>query len=184
MAEILKGVLAAKSPLRFADSTMIPVCRRVCADRHRVAQAAAKWGRNWQGWHYGFKLHVSVDHLNRLCAAVITPANEHDNQIMEKLVNRHTKILVGDSHYGGSVQRRRLWRKFKTLVIAPAHVSQKRQVISKMQLKLLRLRPKVEAVFGLLKQKFNLVSSYPRSINGYFVHYLRTLLGYQMGLIS
>ena len=184
MAALLKVLLAEHSPLRFADSTMLPVCRRVRAKRHRTAKKAAKWGKNWQGWHFGFKLHVSTDHLNRLCAAVITGANEHDNQVMEKLVNEHTRILVGDSHYGGSVQRRRLWRLFKTTVIAPAHVSQKRKILTRMQLKLLRLRPKVEAVFGILKEKFRLVSSYPRSVAGYFVHYLRVLLGYQMSVVS
>ena len=172
MAKLLKGLLADCSPLRFADSTMLPVCRRVRAKRHRTAKKAAKWGKNWQGWHFGFKLHVSIDYLNHLCAAVITGVNEHDNQVMEKLVNEHTRILVGDSHYGGSVQRRRLWRLFKTTVIAPAHASQKRKILTGMQLKLLRLRPKVEAVFGILKEKVRLVSSYPRSVAGYFVPYL------------
>ena len=148
LAALLKDLLTDRSPLRFADSTMLPVCKRVRAKSHRVAKKVAKWGRNWQDWFFGFKLHLAIDHLNRICAAVFTGANEHDNQIMEQLVNEHTRVLVGDSHYGGSVQRRRLWRLFKTSVIAPAHFSQKAKVMSATQLKLLKLRPKVEAVFG------------------------------------
>ena len=183
LIELFKELLASEAPRRFADSTMLPVCRWVRAKSHRVAADIAKWGRNHQDWFYGFKLHLSIDHLNRLCAAVFTPANEHDNQVMEKLVNGHTKILVGDSHYGGSVQRRRLWRLFRTSVVAPPHVSQKRKLLTAVQLRLLRLRPKIEAVFGILKEKFRLVSSCPRSINGYFVHYFRILLGYQMAVI-
>ena len=184
MAEVLSGLLATKSPLRFADSTMIAVCRNIRSDRHRVAKDVAKWGKNWQGWHYGFKLHIAIDHQNRLCAAVITGANEHDNQVMGQLVNEHTRVLVGDTHYGGSVQRRKLWQKYGIVIVAPAQIKQKKGLYSQLQLKLLRMRPKVEAVFGLLKQKFSLVSSYPRSVNGYFVHYLRVLLGYQMGAVS
>ena len=130
MAEVLSGMLATKSPLRFADSTMAPVCKNVRSDRHRVAKEVAKWGRNWQGWRFGFKLHISVDHEGRLCAAVITPANEHDNQVMGQLVNEHTKVLVGDTHYGGFVQRRKLWQKYGIVIVAPAQIKQKKSLYS------------------------------------------------------
>ena len=184
MTDLLRSLLADQAPLRFADSTMVPVCRQVRAESHKVAKGVAAWGRNHQDWFYGFKLHLSIDHLNRLCAAVFTGANEHDNQVMEKLVKHHCRFLVGDSHYGGSVQRKLLWRCYGIRVIAPPHVSQKRKLLTGLQLKLLKKRPKIEAVFGLLKEKFRLVSSYPRSVGGYFVHYFRILLGYQMGVVS
>jgi hypothetical protein len=181
---LLQSLLATNSPLVFADSTMLPVCKPIRADRHRVAKGVAAYGKNWQGWHYGFKLHASVDHKNRLTALVFTPASEHDNQHMEKLVNEHTKVLVGDSHYGGSVMRKRLWKKHKTIIIAPPHHTQRKKIITDLQLKLLQLRPKVEAAFGVLKEHHFLVTSFPRSVTGYFVHYLRCLLGYQVGAIS
>jgi len=163
---------------------MLPVCKPIRADRHKVARGVAQFGKNWQGWHYGFKLHAAIDSKNRLSAIVFTPASEHDNQHMEKLINDHTKILVGDSHYGGSVMRRRLWKKYKTIVIAPPHHTQKKKLSTDWQIKLLQLRPKIEATFGKLKEHHFLVTSFPRSIKGYFVHYLRCLLGYQMGGIS
>src|SRR5687768_9631220 len=124
----LGSLLATDAPLRFADSTMLPVCQPIRADRHKVARGVAAFGKNWQGWHYGFKLHVAIDHNNRLAALVFTPASQHDNQVMERLVNDSTKVLVGDSHYGGSVMRRRLWRKYKTVVIAPPHHTQRKKV--------------------------------------------------------
>ena len=184
MYALLNGLLADRAPLRFADSTMLPVCKRFRTKSHRTAKGAAKWGRNHQDWHFGFKLHASIDYSNRLCAFYFTPASEHDNQVMDRLVNKHTKILVGDCHYGGSVQRRKLYRLFKTIVVAPAQFRQNRKIIAAWQLKLLKLRPKIEAVFGILKEKFRLVSSYPRSVAGYFVHYLRILLGYQISRVS
>lgn len=184
MIWFLQSTLAANAPLRFADSTMLPVCKPIRADRHKVAKGVAQFGKNWQGWHYGFKLHAAIDHNNRLAAVVFTPASEHDNQHMEKLVNNQTGILVGDSHYGGSVMRKRLWKKYKTIVIAPPHHTQKKQLTTSWQMLLLHMRPKIEATFGKLKEQHFLVTSFPRSVRGYFVHYLRCLLGYQVGANS
>lgn len=180
----LQTLLATDAPLRFADSTMLPVCKPVRANRHKVAKAVADFGKNWQGWHYGFKLHAAIDHKNRLAALVFTPANEHDNQVMERLVNDQTRLLVGDSHYGGSIMRKRLWKKHKTIVIAPPHHTQRKKLATEWQMLLLRLRPKIEAAFGVLKEQHHLATSYPRSVRGYFVHYVRVLLGYQMSLVS
>ena len=180
----MQSLLVSDAPLRFADSTMLPVCKPIRADRHKVAKGFAEFGKNWQGWHYGFKLHAAIDHKNRLAALVFTPANEHDNQVMERLVNSKTRVLVGDSHYGGSVMRKRLWKKHKTIVIAPPHHSQKKKLATDWQMLLLQLRPKIEATFGKLKEQRFLVTSFPRSVKGYFVHYIRVLLGYQMGANS
>lgn len=181
---LLQGLLVHNAPLRFADSTMLPVCKPIRADRHKVAKDIAQFGKNWQGWHYGFKLHASIDHNNRLAAIVFTPASEHDNQHMEQLVNENTRILVGDSHYGGSVMRKRLWKKYKTIVIAPPHHTQKKRLAKNWQIQLLHMRPKIEATFGKLKEQHFLVTSFPRSVKGYFVHYIRVLLGYQMRVVS
>lgn len=184
MVWLLQTMLNYDAPLRFADSTMLPVCKPIRADRHKVAKGYAQFGKNWQGWHYGFKLHASIDHNNRLTALVFTPADIHDNQVMERLVNRQTRILVGDSHYGGSVMRKRLWERYKTIVIAPPHYTQKKRMTTDWQMLLLHMRPKIEATFGKLKEQYFMVTSFPRSVRGYFVHYLRVLLGYQMGTVS
>lgn len=184
MVWMLQSLLASNAPLRFADSTMLPVCKPIRADRHKVARGVAAFGRNWQGWHYGFKLHAAIDRHNRLAALVFTPASKHDNQHMEQLVNDQTKVLVGDSHYGGSVMRRRLWGKHRTIVIAPPHHTQRKKLAATWQMRLLHMRPKIEATFGKLKEQCFLVTSFPRSIQGYFTHYVRVLLGYQVSLVS
>lgn len=174
---LLQSLLSSNAALRFCDSTMLPVCRTVRADRHKVARGIAKFGKNHQGWWYGFKLHAGVDHRGRLAALCFTPANEYDAQHVEKLVNKHTRVIVGDSHYAASPMVKRLWRKYGVITIAN---NKKRAVMTSWQQLLLAMRQKVEATFGKLKEKHFLVTSFPRSIQGYFVHYLRTLLGYQM----
>ncbi len=184
MVWLLQTLLQYNAQLRFADSTMLPVCKNIRADRHRVAKSVAAWGKNWQGWHYGFKLHASIDHENNLTGICFTPADVYDAQRMEELVKGSTKVMVGDSHYGASVMRKRLWKKYGIIVIAPPHYKQRKKVMSGLQHLLLTLRPKIEATFDYLKEHMYLVSSFPRSVRGYFVHYIRVLLGYQMRRVS
>jgi transposase len=174
---LLQALLTTSAAIRFCDSTMLPVCRTVRADRHKVAKGIAKWGKNHQGWWYGFKLHAAVDHRGRLAALCFTPANEYDAQHVEQLVNEATKVVVGDSHYAASPMVKRLWKRHHIVVVAN---NRKRALMADWQQLLLAMRQKVEATFGKLKEQHYLVSSFPRSVAGYFVHYLRTLLGYQL----
>ncbi|HEX6461764.1 MAG TPA: transposase [Candidatus Saccharimonadales bacterium] len=175
--------MSTAAPLRFADSTMLPVCRLLRADRHKVARGIAQFGKNWQGWHYGFKLHASIDHRGRLAAVWFTSANEADVIQLKHLVNRTTRIVVGDAGYTAKVTRRHLWRDYRCAVISPPRPKQT-WTMADWQHHLLKQRPKIEAVFGKLKEHFFLVTSFPRSVQGYALHYIRTLLGYQVGVIS
>lgn len=177
---ILEQRMATDAPLVFMDSTMIEVCKLVRADRHKVAKGIAQFGRNHQGWHYGFKLHTSVDPKGRLSSLVLTPANIHDAQRIPYLVNEHTKIAVGDGAYNARVMREYIWETYGTIIIAPPHFKQNKKMLTGWQHLLLTMRPKIESVFDYLKEHLHLVSSFPRSVKGYLLHYLRILLGYQM----
>lgn len=178
--QLLQVTLDTTTPLRILDSTMLQVCRLVRADRHKVAVNIADFGKNWQGWHYGFKLHAAVDLKGKLCALLFTKASFHDAQAMPALLNEYTKIAVGDSLYGASVMGDIMHDLFGTIIVAPPHYKQKKKLITDWQLKLLHIRPKIESVFGYLKQCMHLVTSFPRSVKGYALHYTRILLGYQL----
>lgn len=80
LQQLLAVTLQSAATLRFVDSTMLPVCRLVRADRHRVAKAVAAFGKNHQGWWYGFKLHVTCNSDRQLCAVTFTGANEADGE--------------------------------------------------------------------------------------------------------
>ncbi len=180
---LLQATLSTATPLRFADSTMLPVCKPVRADRHKVAKGFAAFGKNWQGWHYGFKLHASIDYLGQFAGLYFTPANEADVLQLKHLVNQQTTVVVADAGYTAQVTRRHIWRDFQCLVISPPRPRQCWLMAGRQHL-LLTLRPKIEAVFGILKERAHFVTSFPRSVRGYFVHYLRVLLGYQMSRVS
>jgi hypothetical protein len=124
-------------------------------------------------------MHTSIDHERKLSAIYFTPANESDVLQLKRLVNEQTKIVVADAGYTAKVTRRHIWRDFRCLVISPPRPKQV-WIMEEWQQLLLALRPKIEAVYSNLKEKRHLVTSYPRSVRGYFVHYIRVLLGYQM----
>jgi len=158
---------------------MLPVCRDVRADSHKVAKSVAAFGKNHQGWHYGFKLHAAVNPNGQICGMFITPASFHDAQALPYLIRGKVKIIVGDGGYNASVMREKMWRENGTFVLAPPHPKQKKKLITWWQHLLLRARPKVECTFDYLKNHLCLVSSFPRSVSGYFFNYLRNLLAYQ-----
>lgn len=180
---LLEHVLNKAEPIRLVDSTMIEVCKLIRADSHRVAKSVAAFGKNHQGWHYGFKLHASVDSHGRLCQATITPANAHDAQALPKLVNTYTKVAVGDGGYTAHVMAEHLFEEYGTIIISPPHPKQKRKLLTWWQHALLAMRPKIESVWDYLKEHLHLVSSFPRSVKGYLLHYVRILLGYQLMVV-
>lgn len=177
---LLCNLLESEAQLRFMDVTMLPVCKLVRRRWHRVARGYAPTGHNWQGEHYGFKLHASVDNDGRLCAAVFSSANIHDNRAIPYLVNCHTRIAVGDTGYRSMPLHKKVRRTFGTHILTPPHYKQQKQVMTESQRKLLRRRPKIETVFDYLKEHLHPVTSFPRSVHGYAVHYTRTLLAYQL----
>jgi transposase len=180
MLFILDQLLVKDTAIRFRDSTMLHVCKLVRANRHRVAKAVAGFGYNWQGCHYGFKLHAACNMQGQLAAVYFTPANEHDGQQIPHLVNDATAIAVGDGTYNASVMRRNMWRKHQAFILAPPHYKQNKKVLQQWQLLLLRKRTKIECTFDYLKEHLLLETSFPRSVEGYALHYIRTLLAYQL----
>ncbi|MGH7156867.1 MAG: IS982 family transposase [Candidatus Saccharimonadales bacterium] len=177
---LLDQLLVKDAPVRFMDSTMLEVCKLVRADRHKVARSIADFGYNHQGCHYGFKLHAAVNAQGQLCAVHFTSANESDNQQIPYLVNDATVIAVGDSGYTASVMRRKMWQQHRAFVLSPPHYKQRTQVLARWQQLLLQTRPKIECGFDYLKEHLFLQSSFPRSVHGYAVHYIRILLSYQL----
>ena len=141
MLLFLDQLLDKEAPIRFMDSTMLEVCKLVRSDRHKVARGIANFGRNWQGWHYGFKLHASCNLTGHLCGIWFTPANEHDAQQIPHLVNDATVIAVGDGTYGARIMREKMWHKHRAFILAPPHPSQKKKVLAAWQYLLLRKRP-------------------------------------------
>ena len=162
--------------------TFVAHCHRFVPQltgRYQVAKKLAGVGKNWQGYWYGFKLHLAINGEGQISALAFTPADVYDGHVTEQLVRTETKIVVGDSHYGDKIQRAKLKAR-GIMVVAPPHWRQKTRLMARWQQELLYKRAKIETTFDRLKEHLPLVSSFPRSVNGYLLHYVRILLGYQM----
>lgn len=180
MLLLLVGLTQHEAPLRFIDSTMLPVCTNHRSDSHKVARGWAEYGKNHQGWHYGFKLHMTTNIEGQICSFSFSPANQYDAQELPRLLNEHAEIIVGDTLYGASVMRKIMHDAFGVSIISPPWPKQNKKIATCFQNFLLSERSRIESVFGILKTQLNLVTSFPRSVFGYFVHYVRILLGYQI----
>lgn len=176
-------ILLQSSDVGIVDSTMLEVCKLQRADSHKVAKGKAKFGKNHQGWHYGFKLHTTVTLSGALSSIHFTGANEYDAQVLPKLINKQ-KLIVGDTLYGASVMKKYIWDEYGTAIISPSFPKQNKKIATPWQNVLLNMRSKIESVFDYLKNHLHLVSSFPRSMSGYLVHYLRVLLSYQIMALS
>lgn len=180
MFRILSQTLSHTEAVRIMDATMIPVSKLHRANDHKVARNIARFGKNHQGWHFGFKLHASISLDGRLCGIALTDASVYDAQMEPLLLNTHTRCAVGDTLYGASVTRRKMWEVYGTIIISPPFPKQTKKIATPWQIDLLNKRSKIESVFDYLKEHLHLVSSFPRSVFGYLVHYVRILLGYQI----
>jgi len=179
MYKLLQHLLQ-NNELQFVDSTMLQVCTLKRADNYRVVKNLVKFGKNWQGWHYGFKLHATTNIKGQLCNFTFSPANQYDAQELPNLLNNNVKILVGDTLYGASVMRKKMHKLFGIQIISPPWPKQNKKMATPFQNFVLSERSRIESVFGILKTRLHLVTSFPRSAHGYFVHYIRILLGYQI----
>ena len=104
---------------------------------------------------------------------------------MLAILNEHCQIAVGDTLYGARVMGKKVRHAYGTIIIAPPFPKQNKKIATKWQIDLLNARSKIECVFDYLKEHLHLVSSFPRSVAGYLLHYTRILLGYQcMALLS
>lgn len=178
--QLLEMILDDTTDVRILDSSMLPVYKLDRASSHKVAKSIAQFGKNHQGWHYGFKLHASISLDGKLSGLALTPANVYDAQMMEKILNENCKLAVGDTLYGASVMRRHIYEKYGTIIIATPHPKQKKKISTPWQIHLLNIRSKIESVFDYLKNHLHLVTSFARSVKGYIMHYIRILLSYQI----
>lgn len=177
---VLERILVGDSPIALVDSTMLEVCKLHRTDSYSVAKNIAEFGKNWQGWHFGFKLHAAVTPQGILSKLFFTGANFYDAQALPFILSKKVKIAVGDTLYGASVMRKKIWEGYGTVIVSPPFPKQNKKIATPWQNVLLNTRSKIETVFDYLKNHLHLVSSFPRSPKGYLVHYVRVLLSYQI----
>lgn len=161
--------------VKYTDSTDLPVCLNKNAKYHRTMYGLATWGRGSKGFYYGLKLHVTTDFNKKLLAIRFTSANIDDRVPFIKLNERLKGLFIADAGYISKKLAKEFYQEGERLLIAKPKANMKK-LATLWQHLLYNTRGRVEAIFNNTKKFRGLVSSLPRSIDGYLCNYICALL--------
>lgn len=165
--------------VKHTDSTDIPVCLNKNARSHKTMSGLATWGYSGKGHYYGIKLHLTSDLNRKILAIRFSPANTHGTKIFMKLNADLDGIFVADAEFISEKLSREFYQEYKRVLFARPRKNMKK-LITAFQYHLYNTRMLIELNFRNLKMFFGLITSLPRSINGYLANYFYSILAYAL----
>ena len=147
------------------------------AKHHRTMRGLAAWSKTGKGWFFGLKLHLSADVTGKVLALKFMPGNSDDRAIFRKMNEKLRGIFVADAGYISEKLARDFSIDGERLLITSLRANM-RKVATRAHIALLNLRMRVEVHFRTLKLCYGLVTSFPRSVNGFLTHYLSAVCAY------
>lgn len=165
--------------IKHTDSTEIPVCLNKNASRHKIMKHFSKWGKNGKGWFFGLKMHITTDLNRKLLAVKFSPGNTPDSKMFLELNKEINGIFVADGAYISESLVKEIHDLGKGFLFAKPRKNMKK-LITDFQFHLYNTRMLIEINFRNLKSFHGLITSLPKSINGYFANYIYSLLAYQL----
>lgn len=163
--------------VKYTDATDIPVCLKKNADSHKTMQAFSEIARSSKGWYYGLKMTLTRDLNGRMLALRFTRASTNDRDIFREINADIDGIIVADAGYVSKKLEQDMNRERKRWVLIKPYKSMKK-LMAAWQDQLYRGRFQIEFDFRNLKMFHGLITSLPRSINGYLANYLHALLSF------
>lgn len=179
LALVLRVNRKGAYPVKHTDATDLPVCLVKNARHHKTMRFFANWGKTGKGWFYGLKLHLTSDLKRKVLALSFSSGNVHDASMLIRLNKGLYGIFVADAAYTGEKLAREFSEEHQRMLFAKPRKNMKK-LMTHWQDLLYQTRMMVEYNFRSLKQFYGLVTSMPRSVNGYFAHYLYALAAYVM----
>ena len=129
-------------------------------NKRRQKDVDARWTKKNGETIYGYKDHTKVDNKHKFIDDYhVTPASEHDSQVLDKLLNKKDKgqDLYADSAYTGEEQEATIKQyKMKNKVHEKGYKNKPltdKQKASNREKS--RTRARVEHVFGFMEQSMN-----------------------------
>jgi hypothetical protein len=165
--------------VKFTDATDIPVCLKKNADDHKTMAAFAQIARSSKGWYYGIKLTITRDKDGKLLAILFTRAKDNDREICKKINADIYGVIVLDAGYVSKELEQSMNVDSKRWLLIRPYKSMKK-LMTQWQEDLYRGRFSIEFDFRSLKLFHGLVTSLPRSVNGYMHNYLSALLSFAL----
>jgi hypothetical protein len=165
--------------IKHTDSTDIPVCLNKNARYHKTMAGLASWDHNGKGYFYGLKLHLTADLEKRILAIKFASADRDERDIFIPLNKDLYGLFVCDAGYVSE----ELEEKFRIegqrrILIAPRKNMKK--LATYLDILIYHTRMTIELNFRNLKMFYGLITSLPRSVDGYLANYAYSLLAYMI----
>ena len=137
----------------------------------------AEWGYSAKGWFYGLKMLITTDLRRNLLAVKFASGNVNERQMFRKLNQNLMGIFVADAGFISKDLEREFYLENRRVLFTKPRANMKR-LATDWQKALYDTRMQIELNFKNLKQFYNLETSLPRSLDGYFGNYVYSLLAY------
>ena len=165
--------------IKHIDSTNIPVCLFKNANSHKTMKAVASFAKSAKGMYFGLKMHLISDLKRQMLAIKFTSANVHDTRMIMPLSEGLTGIFIADAGYISKKLEKEFYQESKRMLLVKPRKNM-RLLMTEWQDRLYRTRAVIELNFRSLKMFYGLITSLPRSIDGYLANYIYALLAYQI----
>jgi hypothetical protein len=163
--------------VKHTDSTDIPVCLNKNAKNHKTMKDISSWGYSGKGFYYGLKMSITTDLNRNLLGVRFGSGNSDDRETFKKMNKDMTGIFVADAGYISKDLEKEFYIENKRILFAKPKANMKK-LITDWQNALYDTRMLIELNFRSLKMFNNLVTSLPRSIDGYLGNYVYALLAH------
>ncbi|MGC9968427.1 MAG: transposase [Minisyncoccia bacterium] len=164
-------------PVKYTDATDIPVCLKKNADSHRTMRGLATFGHSSKGWYYGIKMTMTRDAEKRLLGLRFTAPTKSDREIFRSINQDIGGVIIADAGYvSKQLERDMNVEGWRWIMIRP--LKSMRRIATWWQEKLYRSRFQIEFDFRSMKLFHGLITSLPRSVNGYIANYLHAVFSF------
>ena len=165
--------------IKHVDATDLPVCSNRKEKSHRTMKSIASKSKSSKGWYYGLKMHATIDLQGLILAIQFTSANSNDREILKKMNKDIKGILIADAGYVSGELEKEIYLENERILYTCMRTNMKK-IANFDDIELLKTRMRIEDHFGNLKEFHNLTSTVCRSINGYLVNYLTSVIAYML----
>lgn len=163
--------------VKHTDSTDIPVCLTKNGSRHRTMSAYASWAHGPKGWYYGLKMSITTDLKRNLLTVMFGTGNSSDRKTFKEMNKNMMGIFVADAGYISKDLEKDFYIENKRILFAKPRANMKR-IATEFQTRLYDTRMLIELNFRSLKMFYGLVTSLPKSVDGYLGNYVYSLLAF------
>ena len=165
--------------IKHTDSTDIPVCLNKNAKYHKTMKMLSSWGHSGKGLFYGLKLHLTSDLKRKILSISFATGSKGDRLQFMKLNKNLEGVFVADAGYLSKDLEKDFFIENKRILFTKPRKNMKK-IITLFQKKLYDTRMTIELNFRNLKMFHGLVTSLPRSIDGYLANYVYSILAYAL----